>query len=47
MGQRVIGIELARRLASEWLNYRFDASSASADKVAVITAYEEGQKSAS
>ena len=40
MGQRVVGIELARRLASEWLDYRFDTSSASADKVAVIDKYE-------
>ena len=41
MGQRVVGIELARRLVREWLTYRFDPSSASADKVAVIGAYEE------
>jgi ribose 5-phosphate isomerase B len=40
MGQRVVGIELARKLAREWLTYRFDASSASAAKVAVITEYE-------
>ena len=40
MGQRVIGIELARRLASEWLGYRFDTSSASAAKVAVINDYD-------
>jgi len=40
MGQRVIGIELARRLVREWLTYRFDESSASADKVAVLTDYE-------
>ena len=42
MGQRVIGIELARRLAKEFLNYRFDTTSASAPKVAVITEYESG-----
>ncbi len=42
LGQRVIGIELARRLVSEWLGYRFDLTSASADKVAVITDYERG-----
>jgi len=41
MGQRVVGIELARRLAREWLGYRFDASSASAAKVAVLTGYEQ------
>lgn len=39
-GQRVIGIELARRLAAEWLGYRFDPDSASAEKVAAITGYE-------
>ena len=40
MGQRVIGIELARRLAREWLTYTFDPTSASADKVREICAYE-------
>ncbi len=40
MGQRVIGIELARRLVREWLTYRFDPASASAEKVAVIGVYE-------
>ena len=40
MGQRVIGIELARRLLREWLGYRFDPASASAEKVALIDAYE-------
>ncbi len=40
MGQRVVGLELARRLAREWLTYRFDESSASADKVRVIDEYE-------
>jgi ribose 5-phosphate isomerase B len=39
-GQRVIGLELARRLAREWLGYRFDSSSASAAKVDVIRSYE-------
>ncbi|PJJ71521.1 ribose 5-phosphate isomerase B [Diaminobutyricimonas aerilata] len=39
-GQRVVGLELARRLAREWLTYRFDESSASADKVRVIDEYE-------
>ncbi|NTY61830.1 ribose-5-phosphate isomerase [Mycolicibacterium sphagni] len=39
-GQRVIGIELARRLAAEWLGYEFDPESASADKVAAICDYE-------
>lgn len=40
MGQRVIGIELARRLAAEWLTYTFDPTSASAEKVQEICAYE-------
>lgn len=41
MGQRVIGIELARRLVREWLTYRFDETSASAEKVAVLSEYEQ------
>lgn len=40
LGQRVIGIELARRLVAEWIGYRFDASSPSAAKVAMIDRYE-------
>lgn len=40
MGQRVVGIELARRLAREWLSYRFDTASPSAAKVAAITELE-------
>ena len=40
MGQRVVGIELARRLAKEWLGYRFDEGSPSADKVAAINSYD-------
>lgn len=40
MGQRVVGLELARKLAAEWLTYRFDTSSASAEKVAAIDSYE-------
>ena len=40
MGQRVVGIELARRLVREWLTYRFDPTSASAEKVADISNYE-------
>jgi ribose 5-phosphate isomerase B len=39
-GQRVVGLGLARRLASEWLTYRFDESSASAQKVKIMTDYE-------
>lgn len=40
MGQRVVGVELARRLAREWLGYTFDPASASADKVKVLTDFE-------
>ncbi len=40
LGQRVIGLELARRLVREWVGYRFDASSPSQGKVAEILAYE-------
>jgi ribose 5-phosphate isomerase B len=40
MGQRVIGLQLARRLAKEWLGYEFDPSTPSNDKVAVIKDYE-------
>ncbi|MFF0372203.1 ribose-5-phosphate isomerase [Micromonospora sp. NPDC005087] len=39
-GERVVGLELARRLAKEWLDYRFDPQSASAAKVAAINDYE-------
>jgi ribose 5-phosphate isomerase B len=45
-GQRVVGLELARRLAREWLTYRFDESSASAGKVKVITDYEASEAAA-
>ena len=41
MGQRVIGLQLARRLAKEWLDYEFDPSTPSNDKVVVIKDYEE------
>lgn len=40
LGARVIGPELAIRLVKEWLTYEFDASSASAEKVAVISEFE-------
>lgn len=41
LGQRVIGLQLARRLAKEWLGYVFDPSTASAPKVAEIIEYED------
>ncbi|KAF3174068.1 D-erythrulose-4-phosphate isomerase 1 [Orbilia oligospora] len=40
MGQRVIGLELARRLVREWLGYTFDTGSASANKLHEIEKYE-------
>ena len=40
MGQRVVGLELARRNVREWLGYVFDPSSASNEKVQEICAYE-------
>ena len=40
MGQRVFGIELARRLAREWLGYTFDENSASAEKVKALNSYD-------
>jgi ribose 5-phosphate isomerase B len=41
LGARVIGLELAKRLVDEWLDYEFDQSSPSAAKVAVIAEFEE------
>ncbi|MET7333596.1 ribose-5-phosphate isomerase [Nonomuraea sp. NPDC005650] len=40
MGQRVIGIELARKLVHEWLGYTFDAASPSNAKIGEINSYE-------
>ncbi|KAJ5232695.1 ribose 5-phosphate isomerase [Penicillium chermesinum] len=39
-GQRVIGVELAKKLALDWLNYRWDPACASAAKVQAISDYE-------
>lgn len=41
LGQRVIGLELARRLAKEFLDYTFDETSASARKVEALCSYEQ------
>lgn len=43
MGARVIGIELAKKLVGEWLGLRFDPSSPSARKVALIENDVEGR----
>jgi ribose 5-phosphate isomerase B len=40
LGQRVIGLELARRLAKEWLTYEFDRTSHSQANVAELEAFE-------
>ncbi|AYY12020.1 ribose-5-phosphate isomerase [Actinobacteria bacterium YIM 96077] len=42
LGARVVGPELARLLVSEWLGLEFDAGSASARKVAIISEFETG-----
>ena len=41
LGQRVIGLQFARRLALEWLDYVFDPTSASGPKVVEISEYED------
>ena len=43
LGARVIGAELASRLVREWLALEFDPASASAEKVALISSYEQEQ----
>jgi ribose 5-phosphate isomerase B len=40
MGERVVGVELARRLAKEFLGYHFDTQCASAEKVQAIMDHE-------
>ncbi|KAG8168917.1 hypothetical protein KVR01_001666 [Diaporthe batatas] len=42
MGERVNGLELARRLAREWLGYAFDDKSPSTSKVEAIRDLERG-----
>lgn len=44
MGERVVGLEVARRMAREWLGYTFDPRSPSLDKVAAITSLEDQQE---
>ena len=43
MGERVIGLELAKKLVGEWLAHEFDPTSASAEKVDAICGYEEDE----
>ncbi|ORY26019.1 hypothetical protein BCR39DRAFT_579538 [Naematelia encephala] len=40
LGQRVIGIELAKKLVTEWLGHTFDPTSASNEKVKAIHEYD-------
>ena len=40
LGQRVIGLELARALVSDWLDHHFDETSTSAPKVAALASYQ-------
>lgn len=44
IGQRVIGIELARHLVDGWLDLEFDTASRSSAKVAAIGEYEDGYR---
>lgn len=44
MGQRVIGLELAKKLVGEWLDHRFDEDSPSAAKVDAISSYEDASE---
>lgn len=41
LGERVIGLQLARRLAKEWIGYAFDPDSPSNAKVQEISDYED------
>ncbi len=41
MGARVVTPELARRIVHDWLTYRFDPSSPSSRKIAIISQYEQ------
>ncbi len=46
LGQRVVGIELARRLVHEWLCYEFDPASHSRANVVLVEEYEESNTGA-
>ncbi len=41
MGERVIGLELAKKLVDQWLDYQFDANTPSAAKVDAVGSYEK------
>lgn len=40
MGERVISLELAKKLVDQWLGYHFDPASPSAAKVEAVSRYE-------
>ena len=46
LGERVVGLEIAKRLVGEWVTYRFDEASASAAKVRAIDEHEGKLKAA-
>jgi ribose 5-phosphate isomerase B len=46
-GQRVIGLELAKKLVKEWVELRFDTNGASAEKVKTIMDYEQSLQAGS
>ena len=41
MGERVVGVEVAKKLVREWVELRFDEKSASQEKVACIEGWEK------
>lgn len=46
-GQRVIGLELAKKLIKEWVDLRFDTSSGSVDRIKTISDYEQSLQAGS
>lgn len=44
LGQRVIGLELARNLVNHWIDQHFDESSPSAPKVAALEQYRNRRR---
>lgn len=46
LGQRVIGLELARHLVNEWLDLVFDPKAKSSSKLATLARYEQGIEAA-
>ena len=41
LGERVIGLQVARRLVREWLGYQFDPASHSAANIEIIARFED------